>query len=207
MLHKHSKAEPSLQSLALRLQKELPESVFIMLRALQSSSPDRNSRLYAYQAEAEDGGGDTGILKETRTILVDVIKNGLIAKCRFPPRNIMILGHCQGGTAALAATALWEEIEFGGVISVGGAMPAVAPQTSTMKAKTPALILSGALGNINESALRRIREHFTYVEPDIRRNSNDNIPEAEDIGVLLDFFAYRFRGEEWTKQAVLSFGT
>ena len=199
MLHEYSKAEISLYSLALRLQKELPESVFLLLRTLQQRS-DKNSKRYAYQAEAEDEGLDS------RTILVDVIKNGLIDKCRFSPRHIIIFGHCQGGTAALAAAALWEEIEFGGVISIGGTMSAVIPQTSTIKAKTPVLILSGALGNINETALGKIREYFTYVEPDIRRKSNDDLPEAEDIGILLDFFAYRLRGEEWTKQAVISFG-
>lgn len=205
ILPDHSKAESSLHSLALRLQKELPESAFILLRALQPSSSDKNGRKHANQPEPRDDGVETGFLMESRTILVDVIRNGLIAKCRFLPRNIIILGRCQGGTAALTAAASWKEIEFGGVISVGGFMPAFTPQTSTIKAKTPALILSGALGNINDTALRQIEEHFKYVEPDIRRSSNDDIPEAEDIGILLDFFAYRFRGEEWTKQAVISF--
>ena len=108
--------------------------------------------------------------------------------------------------AALAAAASWQGLEFGGVISIGGAIPASTPQASNIKAKTPALILSGPHGNVNESALGQIREQFTYVEYDIQRISNDNIPGAEDIGILLDFFGHRFRGEEWTKQAVISFG-
>lgn len=204
MLPEHSEAEGSLNRLALRLQKELPENVFILLRALQPEISDKNGKRYFYQAEAEDGGFETGFLKKSYTILVDVIKNGLIAKCHFSPRKITILGHRKGGTVALAAAASWDEIELGGVISIGGTMPAFT--TSTIKAKTLALVLSGAQGNINEAALRRIKEHFTDVEYDIRRPSNDDIPEAENIGVLLDFFAHRLRGEEWTKQAIISFG-
>ena len=206
ILRDHSKPEPSLHSLALRLQRELPESVFILLPTLQTSSPGTDGQNDAYQSDAKDGGSDTGSLKESRTILLDVIKNGLIAKCRFSPRKLIILGHCLGGTAALAAAALWEEVEFGGVVSIGGTMSALSPEMSTSKTRTPALILSGALGNINDTALGLIREHFIYVEHDIRRSSNDDIPEAEDIGILLDFFAHRLRGEEWTKQAVISFG-
>ena len=206
ILHDHSKPQDSLNSLALRLQKEMPESVFIFLQASKTSPSDTNSKRDAHQGEPEDVGSDRGFLTESRTILVDVISNSLIAKCRFLPRNIIVLGHCQGGTAALAAAASWEDTELGGAISIGGAMPACAPQTSTVKAKTPALILSGPLGNIDDTALRQIREHFKYVEHDIRRISNDDIPEAEDIGILLDFFAHRLRREEWTKQAVISFG-
>lgn len=204
ILHEHSKADPSLHSLALRLQKELPESVFLLLRAFQPSSSGKNGQNHTYKAEAGQSEAETESLKESDTILVDAVKNGLIAKCHFPPRNIVILGHCHGGTAALAAAASWDEVELGGVISVGGVMPAF--KTSAIKAKTPALILSGALGNINDAALRRIKEYFTYVESDIRRPSNDDIPKAENFGILLDFFAHRLRGEEWMKQAVMSFG-
>lgn len=204
ILHEHSKADPSLHSLALRLQKEFPESVFLLLRAFQPSSSGKSGHQYTHKAEAEHSGVETGFLKESATILADAFKNGLIAKCHFPPRNIIILGHCHGGTAALATAASWDEVELGGVISVGGVMPAFT--TSAIKAKTPALILSGALGNINDAALRQIKEHFTYVESDIRRPSNDDIPKAENLGILVDFFAHRLRGEEWTKQAVISFG-
>lgn len=206
MLYDDSKTGSSLHSLALRLQKELPESAFILLQASQSSSSDTAGEPYGHQGEAQENAFDTGFLKESRTLLVDVIKNGLIAKCRFSARNIILLGHCNGGTTALATAASWEKIEFGGVISIGGAMPAYIPQISSSKANTPALILSGAAGNINDTALEQIRENFTYVEPDIRRSSNDKIPEAEDMKSLLEFFAHRLKGEEWTKQSVISFG-
>ena len=207
IMHKNSKAEQALYRLALRLQKVLPESVFLLLGALQASSSDENARNLTDQREADDSGDDRKFPRQSRTILLDVIKYNLIAKSHFLPRNIIILGHRQGGTDALAAVALWENIEFGGVISIGGAMPALTPLNPIIKAKTPALIISGALGGIKEVDLRQIREHFTYVESDIRRtSSNDDIPEAEDIGILLEFFAHRLRGEEWTKQAVISLG-
>ena len=206
ILHEQAKSGPSLRSLALRLQKELPESVFILFQPSQTSSSNTNSEMDAQQGGAGDVESYTGFLRESRTILVDIIHRDLIGKCHFSPRNIIIFGHCQGGAAALGAAALWEDIEFGGVISVGGAMPASTPDISTSKAKTSALIFKSVLGNINDAALRRIREYFTYVECDIRPTSNHGIPEGEDIAILLDFFAHRFGGEEWTKQAVISFG-
>ena len=206
ILHDHAETGPSLRSLALRLQKDLPESVFILVRPSQTSSYDTNDRIYSHQGEAGDVELYTGFLRESRTILVDIVHRDLIGKCHFSPRNIVILGHCQGATAALEAAALWENIEFGGVISVGGAMPASAPDASTSKAKTPVLVLSGALGNVNDAAIRRIRDNFRHVDFDIRRVSNDGISKAEDIAILLDFFAHRLRGEEWTKEAVISFG-
>ena len=206
ILHEHAKTGPSLRNLALRLQKELPESVFILVQPSPTSSSNTNSEIYSHERGAGNVELYTGFLRESLTILMDIIHRDLIGKCHFSPRNIVIFGHCQGGVAALGAANLWEDIEFGGVISVGGDMPAPTPDISTSKAKTPALILSGVLGNSNDAALRRVRECFKYVEYDILRNSNDGIPEAEDIDILLDFFAHRLGGEEWTKQAVISFG-
>ena len=205
ILYDHSKAE-LLHNLAKRLQRKLPEIAFIELQVFQTRSSETDGTRYAYRGEAEDIEFDTAFLKEGHTILVDVIKNGLVAKCHFSPRNIIILGHSQGGTTALVAAASWEGIEFGGVISVGGAMPAFMRRTATSKAKTPALILSGVHGEINDTALEQIREHFIHVEHEILRSTNDDVSEAEDIGVLLAFFAHRLNSEEWTKQAVISLG-
>ncbi|KAM0794622.1 acyl transferase/acyl hydrolase/lysophospholipase [Usnea florida] len=205
MMHDKIKAEPPLYELALRLQRVLPESVFLLLGTLQASSSNGKGRNLTDLREVDDSEDDRGFPRQSRTILLDVIKHNLIGKFRFSPRNIIILGHRQGGTDALAAVALWENIEFGGVISIGGTMPALNPLNPIIKAKTPALIIGGELGGIKESDLPQIREHFTDVESDFRRTSNDDLPEAEDIGILLEFFAHRLRGEEWTKQAVISF--
>ena len=206
ILHERVETGPSLRSLALRLQRELPETVFILVQLSPTSSSNTKSRKYSSQRGAGDAEIYTEILRENRTILVNIIHRDLIGKCHFSPRNIVIFGHCEGGTAALGAAAFWKDMEFGGVISIGGDMPALTPDISTSKAKTPALILSGVLGKINDAALRRIKEYFNHVDFDIRRTSNDGVPEAEDIAILLDFFAHRLRGEEWTKQAVISFG-
>ncbi len=202
ILYDHSKAK-LLHNLAYRLQRKLPDIAFILLRAFQTRSSETDGIRYAYRGEAEDTEFDTDFLKEGHTILVDVIKNGLVAKCHFSPRNIIILGHSQGGTTALVAAASWEGTEFGGVISVGGAMPAFTRRMPASKAKTPALILIGVHGNI---ALEQIREHFIHVEYNNLRSTNDDVFEAEDIGVLLTFFAHRLNSEEWTKQAVISLG-
>ena len=206
ILHERAETGPSLRRLALRLQRELSESVFILVQPSPTRSSNSNSDTFTQKRGAGDVELYTGDLRESRTLLVDIIHRALIGKCHFSPRNIVIFGHDQGGAAALGAAALWEDIEFGGVISVGGDMPARTSDMPTSKAKTPALILSGKDGTIDDAALRRTREYFKYVEHDNRRISKDGIPDAEDIAILLDFFALRLGSEEWTKQAVISFG-
>lgn len=122
------------------------------------------------------------------------------------PSNIMILGHCQGGMAALAMVGLWDEVEFGGVISIGGPLPPDVQLPSAVKAKTPALILRAELGDINPSALNRIKETFVTVDVETREGAHDTVPDQNALRPILDFFAHRFHREEWEKQAIVSFG-
>lgn len=202
MLHHHGNNEKTMNTLAKRLQQEQRESAFLLLRGLQAI-PGGNS---GYHWADPERGSDETFLDVSRVVLLDIIKNGLIAKCRFQPREIIVLGHCQGGMAALAIAASWSQIEFGGAVSVGGPIPTYTELQLGVKAKTPALILGGTLGDITPTALQQIRTNFTYVDSDIRRDTHDEIPDAAGIKPLLEFFAHRLRREEWTKQAVVSFG-
>ena len=202
ILHDHAQTGPSLRSLALRLQKELPETVFILVQPSHTSSYNTNGGIYSYQDEA----GDVSVLRECRAILVDIVHRDLIGKCHFSPRNIIMFGHCQGGAAALEAAVLWGNIEFGGAISVGGAMPASAPDPCTSKTRTPVFVLNGVLGKLEDAAIRRIREYFKHVESEIGPASIVGKSYAEDSATYMDFFAHRLRSEEWAKEAVISFG-
>lgn len=201
-LHQLGENEASLKPLAQRLKKKLPRSAYILIRGLEPVA----SRSNGYNWTDSQNQWNEGFLNACRSLLIDVIKNGLVSKCNIMPSNIMILGHCQGGMAALATVGLWDEVEFGGVISIGGPLPPEVQLPSTVKAKTPALILRAELGDINPSALNRIKDNFVTVDVETREGAHDTIPDQNALRPILDFFAHRFHREEWEKQAIVSFG-
>lgn len=199
MLHRRGENEDSLETLALRLQQEQKDSAFLLLRGLRPT-------FGGYGWTDPGPGEDKLFLNTSRMVLLDIVNDGLMARCHFQPREIIILGHCQGGMAALAIAASWQQIEFGGAISIGGPLPAYTQLSRSVKAKTPALILGGTLGDVTATALQDICDNFTYVDSSLRPSALDEIPDAAGIRPLLEFFAHRLRREEWMKQAVISFG-
>ena len=202
LLHHSTGNEESLSDLAKSLLRSLAESAFVLIRGLQAVGGG-NSGYHWTDAAWE------GTFIQTSTVILDqVIKDVLMSRCRFQPQNIVILGHGEGGMAALAAAASWQGFELGGVVSIGGPMPHYVQPESGVRARTPALIIGGALGEINAAALQLIQKSFMYTDTDIRNREDDLIPETqEQLKPLLDFFAHRLRREEWNKQAVISFGT
>lgn len=201
-LHQFGGNEASLEILARRLKRRLPNSAYILIRGVEPAPSQINGYHWADpQTQTKEG-----FLNASRSLLTDVIKNVLISKCSIMPSNIMILGHCQGGMAALATVASWDGIEFGGVISIGGPLPSYVQLPSEVEAKTPALILRAALGDINPSALKRIKDTFVNVDVETREGAHDTIPDQDALKPILDFFAHRFHRAEWGKQAIVSFG-
>lgn len=131
-----------------------------------------------------------------------------MSRCSFQLRDIVVLGHGEGGMAALAAVASWQGSELGGVVSIGGAMPDYVRPELDVRAETPALLIGSALGEINPAALQLIQESFAYTNTDVRDGGHALIPDTpEQLKPLCDFFAHRLRREEWNKQAVISCGT
>lgn len=202
LMHNLANNESSLEELVQALKNKQPESAFILLRGLQPVEPG-NSGYHWADANAMV---DEGFIKTSRVILEDVIQDGLMAKCGFQPRDIVILGHGQGGMAALAATACWNCIEFGGVVSLGGPMPGYVQLPFKVKAKTPVLIYGVARGDITPTALQQIQETFSFTDHHIPPREHDTLPEPNEIAPLLEFFAHRLRREEWKRQAVISLG-
>ena len=202
LLHDHGTSEKSLETLATELQQKQKESVFIMLRGIHAIDNGTNG----YHWVDENGGADENFSAASRFILIDIIKNYLLKKCGFRPRNIMLVGHSEGGKAALAAAASWNEVELGGIISIGGPLPAHTHLPQDVKAKTPVLILGGALGSMSPTTIRDIEQNFTNVDSHLRPGAHDETPTGQETGPLLEFFAHRLRREEWMKQAVISFG-
>lgn len=201
-LHQPGENDTSLETLARRLKRRLPRSAYILIRGVEPVASGSNG----YHWTDSQSQWDEGFLNACRNLLIDVIKNGLVSKCNIMPSNIMILGHCQGGMEALATVALWDEVEFGGVVSIGGPLPPYFQLPSTVKAKTPALVLRAERGDIHPSALRRIEDTFVTVDVETREGTHDTIPDQNALKPILDFFAHRFHREEWEKQAIISFG-
>lgn len=203
MMHHLANNELSLDSLAQTLHNQKRESAFILLRGLQSIEPGN----CGYHWADADGTMDEGFINTCRVVLEDIIQDGLMARCRFRPRDIVILGHGQGGMAALAATASWNCIEFGGVVSFGGPMPGYVQLGPNVKAKTPALVYGSTRGDITADALRQIQENFSFTDHHIPTSGHDTVPLSDkEIESLLKFFAHRLGREEWKRQAIISFG-
>ena len=201
LLHHSTGNEKSLSGLATRLQRSLPETAFVLIRGLQAVRGGNSGYHWA------DAPWEARFIQTSTVILDQVIKDVLMSKCGFQPRDIVILGHGEGGMAALAAAASWQGFELGGVVSIGGPMPDYVRPEHGVGAKTPALIIGGALGEINNVALQLIRDSFIYTDADIRKGEHDLVPETqEQLKPLWDFFAHRLKREEWNKQAVISFG-
>lgn len=205
MLHDSPGTERSLETLSRRLQQNYPESAFLLVRGYEDV-PSANGG-YHWADPSDDR--DRILAKTSRILLLDIVKHCLIEKFDFSKRDIVLFGHGKGGMAALVAAACWETVEYAGVISIGGPMPDCAHLFQGDKAKTPVLVLGGPQGNINPAALERTQKNFCHVTHDLRLR--DAVPETpKDMECLLEpllgFLAHRLRKDEWTKQAVLSFG-
>lgn len=201
-LHDAASNQASCKALALQLREAIVDSAFILVRGLQAV-PGRNKK---YRWTDPECRRDEGFTQASKLLLVDVIKQGLIITGRcFSPQDIVIVGHGQGGIAALAAVASWNKVPFGGVISIGGSMPEYPRMDSLEKIMTSALILGSSPTDTNRAALQQAKDRF--VTADGHELSRDVLLESEEITVpLLQFLAHPPIGEEWTKEAVISFG-
>ena len=138
---------------------------------------------------------DTGFKKASRTVTEEVIKNGLIDKCGYRPREILLFGFGQGGMTALAASASMAE-ELGGVISVGGPLPSMASTTSsgTGKSKTPVLIIGGSSNTlVTKSAMTNLKSTFESVQYHKYSRNGDTMPRNREMLPIMQFFARRLQ--------------
>ncbi|KAL8647250.1 MAG: hypothetical protein Q9210_005670 [Variospora velana] len=205
LLHGYGGTESSLDELASHLHGQHPETSFVLLRGPEPVSTPNSGYHWADRSDEGDGP-----FVNSEEILTQMIKSSLIDTCGFYPRNILLMGHGQGGMAVLATAALWEDIELGGAVSIGGPLPSYARSASFSKIKTPALVVGGNLGDLTPFALERIKNSFSTVDtcilPDTHDTVHDTVPDTDQSRKpLLEFFAHRLRQEEWKKQAVISF--
>lgn len=139
---------------------------------------------------------DTGFKSSSRMILEDVIRKGLLAKCGYKAREIMLFGFGQGGMAALQVAAEMHDDELGGVVSIGGVLPSSAPlQPIDRKNRTPVLLCKGDRRSvITSSNITRLKDTFEYIEVKEWKKVGDGMPSnREEMLPIMQFFARRLR--------------
>lgn len=196
LLHDGAYDETQLKPLAKGLRIGFAESAFILLRGLWAIPKTPSGYLWRNLGSEHDESHT----HTNKMLLENVIKNVLTIKCCFQPQNIVILDRGQGGTAAC-----WNEVEFGGVISIGGPGPANTQPESASKARTPVLLLSGTGTSMDADAVKAIEDRFTSVD-DQSSSCISRLASLDIMRPLQEFLAHRLRREEWTKQAVICFG-
>ena len=152
-----------------------------------------------------------------------VIQDTLLGKCAAQLREIMLFGFGQGGSAALAAAvALVEQTEggatkasqaLGGVISIGGPLPADAtlPEAMTKagrKCQTPVLICAGNTGSAvtkaNEVRLRAVFENVEVVR--WQRRGDGMMRNREEMLPIMRFFARHLRSRAGVPPGAVEIG-
>lgn len=202
MLQDRSAAKRSLEYLARCLQQQYPEVAFIIVRC-----PDMGKDMDGWAGPYDD----QDFVSTSRMLLIDIIRHSLIYRCGFKTKQIVILGHGQGGTAALIAVSRWDTVQFAGVVSIGGPMSARLAPSERVRCKTPALLL-GCMSQSNDNLWsQRVNEFFiqTTYSTGIGTRESDleaSGPLRKTLEHIAEFFAHRLRREEWTKQAIISFG-
>jgi predicted esterase len=157
--------------------------------------------------ENEDPGSPPTFALSTEQVGVNVITDVLIKKCGFRARDIALVGHDEGGSAALAVAAACCDTEFGGVVSIGGILPSDFPNGLPQGDRSPThvLLLGGSLGDVNNREVLRIETAFAATTKAQKVGKWDDFNEIEDAK-LKEFLAHQLWRAEWTKEAVATFG-
>lgn len=140
---------------------------------------------------------DAGFSKSTQLLTEEVIEGGLISKCGFQPREILLFGFGQGGMTALA-TAKEFHGELGGVISMGGRIPSSCMLVNGPKKTTPVLLLGGSKGSLaSGDAVKSTKGTFEHVEHHQWKKPDDSMPQnREEALPMMRFFARRLRSQK-----------
>ncbi|KAK5107944.1 hypothetical protein LTR62_000549 [Meristemomyces frigidus] len=149
-----------------------------------------------------NGGGldaDAGFRQST-AVLRRVVEEGLVAKCGYQAREIMILGFGQGGMAALhLAVTLHSSTptrgELAGIISIGAGLPSSAPAALVDKCRTPVLVCAGASDSlVTPAAEEKLGHCFAEVRVSRYRRPGDGMPrDRDEMTAVMEFFARRGR--------------
>jgi predicted esterase len=188
-----------------------PQTALICLGGIHRLRPTSGQVGGLYWTDEPNGNS---YHRAVRLILEQVIGKVLIEKCNFPPSNIALLGHGQGGSVSLAIAAVWETTRLGGVITIDGPLPEYMIPSTTPRIPTPVLMVGGRLGALTPQAEQKAKDLFLHVDVDLRPGVDMlSIAQLEasngdfdEIKTAKDFLAHSLRQEEWETQTVLTFG-
>ncbi|PVH86595.1 alpha/beta-hydrolase [Cadophora sp. DSE1049] len=199
LLHGLGDTQTSFSALGKNL--NLPETACISIRGLNPIPPiftgsETPAFHWGDDVLVDESKGeidpDAGF-KMVESVLGGILLKALREKCGFESRNILFLGFGQGGMAALHVVSLEKE-EFGGVISIGGGLPASSSSASS-KCKTPIVLCGGSRSSqVTRSAVDAVKARFTDVEYVRWEKPDDSMPRnREEMLPLMKFLARRLR--------------
>lgn len=145
-------------------------------------------------------------------IIATLIQDSLITKCGYRPREILVLGFGQGGMAALSlarelTTKDVSKEALAGVISIGAPYPLSGLRSGT-KNRSPVLLVSGRdSGVVSDSAVKRTKEVFEFVEVSRYARKGDGMPSNRDEMLpVMQFFARRLRSRQGVPEGSVELG-
>lgn len=144
------------------------------------------------EIDLDPGGGFDSPAQTLWTDVVDV----LLSKCGYAARNVLFLGYGQGAMLPLSLAASRKpELEFGGVISIGGRLPSSSSASSggAAKSKTPVLVCGGSRSvQVTRSAIDALKERFADVQYVKWSKPDDSMPvNREEMLPIMKFLARR----------------
>ena len=146
---------------------------------------------------------DTGFSKSSKNVMQAIIQEGLIEKCGYAPREIMLFGLGQGGMAAMAAASSTSD-ELAGVVSIGGPFPLSAKSAAKL-AMTPVLLLGGSSNTaVTRQRVDDSKAIFKSTEYHKWNKSGDGMPtNRSEMLPIMRFFAYRLKSRSGVPQGSL----
>ncbi|KAI4236567.1 MAG: hypothetical protein L6R40_006123 [Gallowayella cf. fulva] len=197
----------------LAKQSSLPETSSIVVQAPSPLPFDLGGFHWGDDITFDQSSGtmdyDTGFDKSRRVLQEDVMEKGLINKCGYKPRNILLFGFGQGGMAALAAASALK-MELGGIVSIGGPLPATLhPDSSHPKNQTPMIVLGGSSNTlITQTAIGDLKKAFQAVEYVKWPRAGDRMPTNRDEMLpIMKFFARRLQSRSGVPEGSVEIGS
>lgn len=117
-------------------------------------------------------------------------------KCGYKGREVVLFGFGQGGMLALSLAKDMGNEELGGVVSLGGALPAsMALTTDGKQSKTPIIVCRASNNSvIRDKDVQRLKDSFEFIELKEWKKNGDGMPASrEEMLPIMQFFARRLR--------------
>jgi len=197
LLHGLGDSHLPFASFAQRL--ALPETCCISLRAPAPLPFDLDGYHWGDDIIFDNATGgidaDSGFKRALTLVLKKVVRGALIDKCGYKGREIVIFGFGQGGMVSLNVAKEMGDEELGGVVCIGGVLPAAVAVDKTKKSKTPVILCKGTKNSeVKDKDIQKLKDAFEYLEVKQWNKSGDSMPaNREEMLPIMQFFARRLK--------------